>query len=466
MRFNKLSVGLILVAAAVWGPVIQNRAIAAEPVGKMHTANMRWWKKDRFGMFIHWGIYSQAAGYWHGKSIPGGGEWIMDEAHLTRKAYSTLHAKFDPIDFNANRWVRIARRAGVKYIVITAKHHDGFCMFRTRATHFNVVDDTPWHKDPLAMLAKACKKYGIRFCTYYSIQDWHSRYTLPAIGNPNQGHPTWQPMRFTANGGGEKYVHYVQRQVGELIRQYHPGIIWFDNSAVKPWVTRHGRHIAGWTYSYAKQVFDDVRKLDPTVIINNRLGYGLGDYKTPEQHIPPRGLPGAWETCMTINGTWGYKRDDHHWKTPAILITNLIKCASGGGNFLLNVGPTDKGIIPQPEVQRMLAIGKWLKVNGQAIYGSHRTPFAQALPYGYATQKPGKLFLEVIKWPKNRTLVVPMRNAIIKAHLLANPYLKLQTASGTVGQLVYLPAAAPDPVASVVVLDIRGMVKPSTFQGN
>ena len=307
-------------------------------------------------MFIHWGIYSQAAGYWQGKSIPGGGEWIMDEAHLTRKAYSTLAAKFDPIDFNADRWVRMARRAGVKYIVITSKHHDGFCMFRTRATHFNVVDDTPWHKDPLAMLAKACKKYGIRFCTYYSIQDWHSRYTLPAIGNPNQGHPTWQPMRFTANGGGEKYVHYVQRQVGELIRQYHPSLLWFDNNITRSWITQQGVHVAGWSYVDAADVFHFVRKLDPTIIINNRLGYGFGDYKTPEEHIPPDGLPGAWETCMTINWTWGYKRDDHHWKTPTVLITNLIKCASGGGNFLLNVGPTGKGIIPQSEVRRMLHI--------------------------------------------------------------------------------------------------------------
>ncbi len=267
-------------------------------------------------------------------------------------------------------------------------------------------------------------------------------------------------MRFTANGGGEKYVHYVQRQVGELIRQYHPGIIWFDNFYVKPWVTRHGRHIAGWTYSYAKQVFDDVRKLDPTVIVNNRLDYGLGDYKTPEQHIPPQGLPGAWETCMTINGTWGYKRDDHHWKTPAILITNLIKCASGGGNFLLNVGPTGKGLIPQPEVQRMRAIGKWLKVNGQAIYGSHRTPFAKALPFGYATQKPGMLFLEVTRWPHHQPLLVPIRNKIQRAYVLGFPQVKVKVKNEPRGCLLYLPGKMPDPVATVIALKISGAPHP------
>lgn len=448
--------------AGAWALLLLPVAVAhaVGPGRKVHTADMQWWKQARFGMFIHWGIYSQAAGYWHGKPIKGAGEWIMDKAHLTRQAYGTLAAKFDPVDFNADQWVKLARRAGMRYIVITAKHHDGFCMFRTKATSYNVVNDTPWHKDPLALLAAACRKYHIRFCTYYSIQDWHSRYTLPGIGEPNRGRPDWQPMRFVAHGGGEKYVKYVQRQVGELVRQYHPSLLWFDNNAVRSWVTPGGHRVLGWTRHDASQVFHAVRRLDPTVVINNRLGWGFGDYKTPEQHIPPRGLPGAWETCMTINWTWGYKRDDHHWKSPAVLITNLIKCASGGGNFLLNVGPTGKGIIPQPEVQRLLAIGRWMRRNGRAIYGSHRSPFTKALGFGYATEKPGKLFLEVTRWPHQRRILAPMRNKIKRVDVLGFPQMKVKVESGPHGQMMYLPRHAPEKVATVIAVTITGPLKP------
>lgn len=435
-------------------------ASAAGSARKAHTADMHWWKQARFGMFIHWGIYSQAAGYWHDKPIKGDGAWIMDKARLTRKKYGPLAGQFDPVDFNADRWVELARQAGMKYIVITAKHHDGFCMFRTRATHYNVVQDTPWHQDPLAQLARACKKYGVRFCVYYSVQDWHSRYTLPAVGEPDHGYPRWQPMRFTAHGGAEKYVQYMERQVGEIIRQYHPGLLWFDNSVTRSWTTPRGQHVAGWTRHDASQVFHFVRRIDPTVIINNRLGYGFGDYKTPEEYVPPGGLPGAWETCMTINWTWGYKRDDHHWKSVPLLIKNLIRCASGGGNFVLNVGPTGKGVIPQPEVRRLLAIGKWLKTNGQAIYGTHRTPFAKSLPFGYATQKPGKIFLAVTRWPHRRPLLVPMANKIKRVYVMGFPQMQVKARSSPHGQLLYLPATMPERVAAVIVLKISGPPQP------
>ncbi len=411
---------------------------------KLHTADMKWWKKARFGMFIHWGLYAVPAGVWHNKRVQEPGEWIMNNARISRRRYAILAKQFDPVDFNADQWVKIAHQAGMKYIVITTKHHDGFCMFKTNATHYNVVDDTPWHTDPMVLLSKACRKQGLKFCTYYSLMDWHS---------PDQeaAHPRrhiYNPTHIKP-GRNLDYLHYVERQTTELIRQYHTHLIWFD-----------GEWMHGWSRADAKALYFHIRRIDPTVILNARIGFGYGDYMTPEQYVPVRGLPGPWETCMTINNTWGYVSWDHNWKSSTMLIHDLIHCASGGGNFLLNVGPTAKGIIPKPEVDRLLAIGKWLRVNGEAIYGAHRTPFTQVLPYGYATQKPGKLFLEVIKWPKNRTLVVPMRNVITKAYLLANPYIQLQTASGSGGQLVYLPIAAPDPVASVVVLDIKGRVEP------
>ena len=447
MRFQKVVLSLMFASILALEMCITGaRPADAVPIAKQHTADMGWWKKDRFGMFIHWGIYAQAAGYWKGKPVRGGGEWIKTLAHIPNAQYNALAKQFDPVDFNADQWVTIAHEAGMKYIVITSKHHDGFCMFNTKATRYNVVDDTPWHKDPLEMLSKACTMQGIKFCTYYSIMDWHSPDQRPA--HPSATHPTYNPTHFTP-GRGMAYLHYMERQLHELISQYHTHLFWFD-----------GEWMNGWNKRYARKLYDYIRSIDPSIIINSRIGFGYGDYATPEQNIPPRGLPGPWETCMTINNTWGYKRQDHNFKSVKVLLTNLIKCASGGGNFLLNVGPTAKGIIPKPEVDRLLAMGKWLQVNGDAIYGSHRTPFARALPFGYATQKQGKLFLEVTEWPASRTLVVPMTNKIVGAYLLANPYIPLRTATGNDGQLVYLPANAPDPIATVVVLHVNAPVQP------
>ncbi|HVB02454.1 MAG TPA: alpha-L-fucosidase [Chitinophagaceae bacterium] len=408
-----------------------------------HTAEMGWWKKARFGMFIHWGLYSEAAGYWDGKPISGIGEWIMNDAQVPRHQYEKLATRFDPVDFNAAQWVKIAKEAGIKYLVITTKHHDGFCMFNTRATRYNVVGATPWHKDPMAALSRACSSQGIRFCTYYSVMDWHTKFQQAA--DTDAIHPTYNPTTLTHPA---QYIRYMDHQLHELISQYHTNLIWFDGGWIK-----------NWTSADALHVFKYIRSIDPTVIVNNRLGHHIGDYGTPEQQIPVQGLPGPWETCMTINDTWGYKRGDTSWKSASTLITNLIHCASGGGNFLLNVGPTGKGVIPKPEVDRLLAIGRWLKVNGKAIYGSHRTPFPAELSFGYATQKPGELFLEVTKWPANRELTVPMKNPILHAYLLANPHKELKTIQTPGGLNIQLPLTAPDEVASVVVLKIRGAVQ-------
>ena len=410
---------------------------------KNKDTKMEWWKHDRFGMFIHWGLYSEAAGYWDGKSIPGAGEWLMTDAHIPRDQYAQLAKKFDPVDFNAEQWVKIAKEAGMKYIVITTKHHDGFCMFNTKDTKYNVVDATPWHKDPMALLSAACKKQGIKFCTYYSIMDWQTPFQEAAKPSPTD--PTYNPTTLTQP---EKYLAYMKEQLHEIISRYHTHLLWFDGGWIKNW-TKHD----------ADEIYNYITGLDPKLIVNNRLENGVGDYGTPEQTIPVRGLPGPWETCMTINNTWGYKTLDTDWKSDTTLITNLIHCASGGGNFLLNVGPTGKGIIPQPEVDRLLAMGRWLKVNGEAIYGSERTPFNEALPYGYATQKPGKVFLEVTKWPEDGEIAVPLKNKIGKAYLLSDKQSRLKTTSTSSGLVVHLSPTAPDAIASVVVLEIKGPVQ-------
>jgi len=407
------------------------------------TSDMTWWENARFGMFIHWGLYSEAAGKWDGKPVKGAGEWIMTDAHIPRGQYEKLAPKFDPVDFNASQWVAIAKKAGMKYIVITTKHHDGFCMFNTEATKYNVVDATPWHKDPMALLSKASKKDGIRFCTYYSIMDWHTPFQQAADTNALK--PTYNPTTLTEP---VKYIHYVKQQLHELISQYHTNLIWFDGGWLK-----------GWTADDAHEIYNYIHSINPSIIINNRLGFDVGDYGTPEQNIPVRGLPGPWETCMTINDTWGYVADDDTWKSDTTLITNLIHCASGGGNFLLNVGPTGAGIIPQPEVDRLMAMGRWLKVNGEAIYSSRRTPFSTALPFGYATEKPGKVFLEVTQWPQDGTITVPMKNKIVKAYLLVNPKHQLVTTRDDGNLVIHLPKKSPDPIASVVVLQINRAVE-------
>lgn len=438
------AIGFIsLFTAITLCPLSFLKAQSSQKDKKKDHKKMEWWEHDRFGMFIHWGLYSEAAGYWDGKPVNGAGEWLMTDAHIPRNQYAQLAKTFDPVDFNAEQWVEIAKEAGMKYIVITTKHHDGFCMFNTKATKYNVVDGTPWHTDPMKLLSEACKKQGIKFCTYYSIMDWHSPYQQAA--DTNAEHPTYNPTTMINNA---KYLAYMKEQLHEIITQYHTNLLWFDGGWMK-----------GWTAEDAHEIYNYITGLDPKLIVNNRLEHGVGDYGTPEQKIPVRGLPGPWETCMTINDTWGYKRGDDNWKSDATLITNLIHCASGGGNFLLNVGPTGKGIIPQPEVDRLLAMGRWLKVNGDAIYGSESTPFNKALPYGYATQKPGKVFLEITKWPQNGEITVPLKNKIKRAYLLADKHSHLKTETTSNGLMMHLPANAPDPIASVVVLEIRGTVQ-------
>lgn len=407
------------------------------------TPGMNWWENARFGMFIHWGLYSEAAGFWNGKPIKGIGEWIMNSAHIPRALYEQLAAKFDPVDFNAAQWVKIARDAGMKYIVITTKHHDGFCMFNTNATQYNIVEATPWHKDPMALLSKACREQGIKFCTYYSIMDWHTPYQQ-AIDS-DAVNPTYNPTSLTQP---REYIEYMKQQLAELISQYHTNLVWFDGGWLKD-----------WTQEEALDVYNYIHSINPSIIINNRLGFKVGDYGTPEQEIPVQGLPGPWETCMTLNDTWGFKKDDDNWKSDTTLITNLIHCASGGGNFLLNVGPTATGVIPEPEVDRLKAMGKWLKVNGEAIYGSGRTPFSTTLSFGYATQKPGKVFLEVTKWPANSIITVPLKNKIIKSYLLSDPQAKVLTSVGKDGLQIHVPKQAPDPIASVVVLEISDVAQ-------
>jgi len=413
---------------------------------KQHNARMEWWRDARFGMFIHWGLYSQAAGYWNGQPTSGAGEWIMTDMRIPRNQYATLASHFDPVKFNADQWAEAAHKAGMKYLVITSKHHEGFCMFKTTATDYNVVDATPWHKDPLLALSKACRRHGINFCVYYSIMDWHSPNQAPA--NPDPDHPAYNPTSFI-RGQKEAYIQYMETELAELIAKYHPGLIWFD-----------GQWMNGWTDEDGQQLYHYLRKLDPKIIINNRVK-GAGDYETPEQYIPSNGLPGRdWETCMTMNDTWGYKRNDNDWKSTRTLIRNLVDIASKGGNYLLNVGPTGEGLIPDASIERLNEIGQWMKVNGTAIYGTSAGPFTRQLPWGRCTSKTSGhntvLYLHVFDWPVNGRLLVPLSNKIKRASLLLAPSTALKTEMSKDGETIFLPQHAPDDISSTVVVKLDG----------
>ena len=319
----------------------------------LNDPKMDWWKEARFGMFIHWGVYAVPAGTYDGKQIPGIGEWIMNRGKIPLSVYQTYPARFNPVKFNADVWVKLASEAGMKYLVITSKHHDGFAMFKSKDP-FNIVDATPFKKDPIKELAEACKKYKIRFGLYYSqAQDWNH----PG-GAASGGH--WDSAQ---NGSMDKYIDEVAvPQVKEILDAYNPAIIWWDTPTnMNP---ERATKLA------------DLLKNRPDIITNNRLGGGYeGDLETPEQYIPATGIPGKnWESCMTMNDTWGFKSYDQNWKSTKVLIRNLIDIASKGGNYLLNVGPTDEGIIPEPSVERLKQVGAWLKPNAEAIYGGKASP--------------------------------------------------------------------------------------------
>lgn len=408
---------------------------------------MKWWNEARFGMFIHWGIYSVPAGEWNGSTVRGLGEWIMNYSKIPVDTYAQFASQFNPTKYNAKEWVRLAKEAGVKYIVITTKHHDGFAMFKSDASKFNIVDATPFKRDVIKELAEACKKEGMKLGFYYSqAQDWHH----PG-GAAARGH--WDKAQ---DGSMDEYIDNVAvPQMKEILTKYGPvSVLWFDTPE-------------NMTKERAEK-FLPILKLQPGIIYNNRLGGDIsGDLETPEQFIPATGYPGKnWESCMTMNDTWGFKIKDQNWKTPEMLIRNLIDIASKGGNYLLNVGPTQEGLIPDSSVVRLKKMGAWLKVNGEAIYGTTASPFPY-LKWGRCTKKENKLYLSVFDWPKNGVLHVPGSVPVKKAYLLTQPTVALQTKL-TGGRLeISVPSTAPDKVASVIVVETDGPmdVQPAASDG-
>lgn len=456
-----LGLSLLVLFSCTLQPVFAQKALTRDQ-------RMEWWRDARFGMFIHWGVYSVLAGTYQGHhQARGGAEWIMNRMKIPVAEYQSYAKQFNPVKYNPDAWVKMAKDAGMKYIVITAKHHDGFAMFKTSASKWNIVDATPYGKDVLKPLAEACKKYGIKLGFYYSqAQDWNNpggaaSRKLMKEGWPNpdsakidaytaahSGH--WDPLQ-TSKTMDEYMQNVAIPQVRELLTNYGKvAVLWWDTPT----------HM---TDAYAQKL-EDLLKLQPGIITNDRLKRPdfAGDYMTPEQHIPAAKVKGKdFEVCMTMNGTWGYRSYDHNWKSVETLVRNLIDIASKGGNYLLNVGPKSDGTFPEPSITILKGIGNWMKVNSEAIYATESSPLP-ALSWGRCTMKSHKsntlLYLSVFDWPKDGKLIVPgIENTILSAKLLDGG-TKLTTQITPQGVVVLLPHEAPDQIASVIKLEVKGKV--------
>ncbi len=420
---------------------------------------MAWWREARFGLFIHWGLYAIPAGQWRGETNHA--EWIRHTARIPRDEYDRLRERFNPVRFDAEAWVRLAKEAGMRYIVITTKHHDGFCLFDSAWTDHDVMS-TPFRRDIMRELSDACRRHGLKIGWYHSIMDWHHPDYLPRRD--------WEAdSRPTEGAVFSRYVEYLQRQVEELLTRYGDvGVMWFDGEWEETWTHEHGLAL------YAL-----CRRLQPDVIINNRVDKGragmaglttdvrfAGDFGTPEQEVPATGLPGVdWESCLTMNRHWGYNQHDDDWKSSEQLIRTLVDIASKGGNLLLNVGPMSDGSFPPPSAQRLREIGAWMRVNGESIHGTTGGPL-HTLSWGRCTQRQlddgqTRLYLHVFAWPSDGELVLPgLGNAAGGAFLLSDPNRRPLFVSRRQDALVIqVPPQAPDRVDSVVAVDVVGRVE-------
>ncbi len=450
---------LVLIAASAlvlggWWDV-RPSAVAQPARGDVAGGHDRlaWFHQAKYGLFIHWGLYAVPAGEWQGRRVPGLGEWIMFRARVPVREYEALAARFNPVKFDAHQWVRLAKDAGMRYVVITAKHHDGFAMYGSRVSRFNIVDATPFRRDVLQELADACARERLPFGVYYSqAQDWH---------DPNGAGNTWDFGPDEAKDFDRYLRAKAEPQVRELLTGYGPiALVWFDTPRMM-------------TPERAQRFSALVRSLQPRTLIDGRLG-APGDYVTTGDNVIPSEVQHqAWETPATLNHTWGYRADDHDWKSPGEVAFKLVDIVSKGGNYLLNVGPMADGTIPPPSQDVLRTVGRWLAVNGEAVYGAGATPFGGELGEPTSTgavdlrgnplflsrtewrvtTRPGKLFFTFFKEPRAPFALPPMKNRVIRAYRLADGApVEHRIENGRVSLIVERPI--PDPMATVVVVEI------------
>ena len=430
------------------------------------AARLAWFREAKYGLFIHWGLYSVPAGTWKGQTVPGIGEWIMNRAKIPVREYEGLTKQFNPVRFNADAWVKMAKDAGMKYIVITSKHHDGFALFGSKVSAYNIVDATPFKRDALKELAAACARAGIRLGFYYSqAQDWHE---------PNGAGNNWDFGPDSLKDYDAYLRGKAEPQVRELLTGYGPvALIWFDTPRMM-------------TPARSQRFIDIVRSLQPNTLIDGRLG-AAGDYVSTGDNVIPADVRGeAWEVPATLNHTWGFRTDDKDWKSPGDVIFKLVDVVSKGGNYLLNVGPMANGEMPPAAIAVLTTAGEWLKKNGEAVYGTKPTPFGEELGEPSAkgakdlrgnalflshneyrvTSRPGKLYFTFFAEPRVPFVLPRMENAVKRAYRLSDGApVEMQTTNG-VTQLQVRPVFN-DPMATVVAVEIDGdVVRPVVQAGS
>ncbi len=403
----------------------------AENIKENIQAELRSWHDAHFGMFISWGLYSQCEGYWNGKPIDGLGDWILKTGKIPVEEYKGLANNFTAPDFNAEEWVKLAKQAGMKYIIITAKHHDGFALFKSKADNFNVVDATPLKRDVIGEFVEACNKHEMKIGFYYSLsQDWSYQ-----------------------EAGTEKYMdEKVVPQIKELLTNYGKiDILWLDNSSRT-------------TIGQDKALRDLSIKLQPDIILKT----GVNPYEQKgDNNLPKFREKSYWQVRASMNNTWGYKRDDNDWKSAEYMIWQLVTTVAFNGNYLLGIAPKADGTVPQESTDRLIEIGEWLKINGEAIYGVNRSPFFHGFDWGAITQKDGKLYLTVFDWPDEKLAIYGLNNRILKAYFLTDTKKESLVVSKDEGYtFIHLPKEMPDKYATVIVLEIgiAAMVNNSLIQ--
>ncbi len=403
------------------------------------TPQQQWFRDAKFGMFIHWGVYS----------VLGDGEWVMNNRGMSITEYEKLPPKFNPTEYDPAEWVALAKAAGMKYITITSKHHDGFAMFDTKQSDWDIVDRTPYKKDVLKMLADECQKQGIKLFFYHSQLDWHHPDYYP---RGRTGKTTGRPE----SGDWYKYLDYMDAQLTELLTDYGPiGGIWFDG-----WWDRPD---ADWRL---EKTYGLIHRLQPTALIgsnHHQKPFPGEDFQMFEKDLPGHStqdfnkeaeigsLP--LETCDTINNAWGYNKNDKHFKSTSDLIHYLVRAAGYDSNFLLNIGPMPNGKIQPEFVERLQAMGKWMKKNGESIYGTRGGPITPR-PWGVTTQKGDTIYVHILNW-QDPALLLPKLDKLIASATMLSTGDKVDVVTADYGTVLKLPASANDPVDNIVVLKTK-----------
>lgn len=378
-------------------------AQTARETSEQFQARTKWWREAKLGMFITWGPYAVPADVMNLRGEKKTADWYMANKEMSVEEYAIFASQLTASKFNAQEWVRVAKETGMKYIVITTKFHDGFSMFDTRLSDFNITKASPFGRDPLKELAKECERQGIRLCFYYSIMDWHHPDYLPH-------HPWERKARPPEQANLDRYIEdFMKGQLRELLTNYGPiGVIWFDGA----W-----EHDEGPLHS--RSVNSMIRSIQPAVLINDR-NVLPEDFATPEQSVTSSVLSDRrlWEACMTVNDTWGYGRNDTNWKSGDELIRMVSDVVGRGGNFLLNVGPTAEGEFPLPITERFARLGAWIKTNGESIYGTFRGPYRHVPFRGSLTTKGNTLYIHVFEWPKGKLALPGLSTKVLSARTL------------------------------------------------